>query len=75
MSTESNRERLRMEALLAALAEDEPVSDRVGEGRRFLLDHLDTAVRDALDEPDPMLEEIKRHDEWLCREGKDVWGL
>lgn len=69
---ESNASRLRMEALEAALADER---DPVGEGRRFLLEHIDERVRDALAEPDPMLEEIERHDEWLEREGKDVWGL
>lgn len=28
-----------------------------------------------VDEPDPVLAEEERHDEWLMREGQDVWGL
>lgn len=34
------------------------------------------AMRQRLmEEPDPVLEEEERHDEWLMREGRDVWGL
>lgn len=66
---ESNADRNRMDALLDALAEDE--DDPVGEGRRFLLGHIDQQVRDALDERDPMLAQIKRDDEWFRRESRE----
>lgn len=65
---QSNTELLRIEALIAALNEPDPV----GEGRRILLETLDERTRHAIhDEPDPMLEAIERDDEWFRRESRD----